>query len=72
METLWRTGLLCTVIAIVFATEVEGGCRDEFVQSQGECVCLSVCVCDVCVCVCWGGGGDPELDRPCQPVLRSF
>lgn len=37
METLWRTGLLCTVIAIVFATEVEGGRRDEFVQSQGEC-----------------------------------
>lgn len=37
METLWRTGLVCTVIAIVFATEVEGGRRDEFVHSQGEC-----------------------------------
>lgn len=37
METLWRTGLACTVIAIVFATEVAGGRRDEFVQSQGEC-----------------------------------
>ncbi|TNM88280.1 hypothetical protein fugu_006501 [Takifugu bimaculatus] len=34
METLWRTGLVCTVIAIVFATEVDGDHRDEFVQSQ--------------------------------------
>lgn len=38
METLWRTGLVCTVIAIVFATEVDGDHRDEFVQSQGECL----------------------------------
>lgn len=36
METLWRTGLVCTVIVIVFATEVEGGHKDEFAQSQGE------------------------------------
>uniref|UniRef100_H3CXS6 ADAM metallopeptidase with thrombospondin type 1 motif, 10 n=1 Tax=Tetraodon nigroviridis TaxID=99883 RepID=H3CXS6_TETNG len=34
METLWRTGLVCTVVAIVFATEVAGGRRDEFVHSQ--------------------------------------
>lgn len=34
METLWRTGLVCTVIIVMVATEVEGGHRDEFAQSQ--------------------------------------
>ncbi|GLD49791.1 A disintegrin and metalloproteinase with thrombospondin motifs 10-like isoform X1, partial [Lates japonicus] len=34
METLRRTGLVCTVIVIMVATEVAGGHRDEFAQSQ--------------------------------------
>lgn len=34
METLWRTGLVCTVIIVMVATEVAGGHRDEFAQSQ--------------------------------------
>ncbi|KAG8003162.1 A disintegrin and metalloproteinase with thrombospondin motifs 6 [Nibea albiflora] len=35
METLWRTGLVCTVIIIIMiATEVEGGHRDESAKSQ--------------------------------------
>ncbi|KAF3690702.1 A disintegrin and metalloproteinase with thrombospondin motifs 6 [Channa argus] len=34
METLWRTGLVCTVIVIMAATEVAGGHRAEFAQSQ--------------------------------------
>ncbi len=36
METLWRTGLVCTVIVIMVATEVAGGHRREIAQSQGE------------------------------------
>ncbi|XP_032380775.1 A disintegrin and metalloproteinase with thrombospondin motifs 10 isoform X1 [Etheostoma spectabile] len=34
MEMLWRTGLVCTAIVVMVATEVEGGHSDEFVQSQ--------------------------------------
>ncbi|XP_040897108.1 A disintegrin and metalloproteinase with thrombospondin motifs 10 [Toxotes jaculatrix] len=34
METLRRTGLVCTVIVVMVATEVAGGRRDEFAQSQ--------------------------------------
>lgn len=37
MEALRRTGLVCTVIVIVFATEAAGGHKeDEPAQSQGE------------------------------------
>lgn len=36
METLWRTGLVCTVIVVMAATEVAGGHTDEFAQLQGE------------------------------------
>lgn len=36
MEALRRTALVCTVIVIAFATEVVGGHKDEFGQSQGE------------------------------------
>ncbi|XP_078802043.1 A disintegrin and metalloproteinase with thrombospondin motifs 10 isoform X3 [Oryzias latipes] len=34
METLWRTGLACTVIIIMVASEVAEGRRDDFAQSQ--------------------------------------
>lgn len=36
MEMLWRTGLVYTVIIVMAATEVAGGHRDEFAQSQGK------------------------------------
>lgn len=37
MEALLRTGLVCTVIVIVFATEAAGGRKeDESAQSQGK------------------------------------
>lgn len=36
MEALWRTGLVCTVIVIVFATEAAGGRKEDSAQSQGE------------------------------------
>lgn len=48
MEALLRTGLVCTVIVIVFATEAAGGLKeDESVHSQGKwrevcCVRLTV------------------------------
>lgn len=47
METLRRTGLVCTVIVIAMvAAEVAGGHRDEFAQSQGERrqFCFIMCV----------------------------
>ncbi|KAM7011971.1 A disintegrin and metalloproteinase with thrombospondin motifs 10 isoform 1-T1 [Tautogolabrus adspersus] len=34
MEMLWRTGLVCSVIIVMVATEVAGGHRDEFAESQ--------------------------------------
>lgn len=36
MEMLWRTGLVCTFIVVMVATQVAGGHKDEFAQSQGE------------------------------------
>lgn len=62
METLWRTGLVCTVIAIVFATGVEGGRRDEFVQSQGESK-KSASPALVCPTVAHGYGVPPSPSR---------
>lgn len=34
METLWRTGLVCTLVMVMAASEVARGHRDEFAQSQ--------------------------------------
>lgn len=34
MEMLWRTGLVCTFIVVMVATQVAGGHKDEFAQSQ--------------------------------------
>lgn len=44
MESLRRTGLVCTVIVIMVVAEVAGGYRDEFAQSQGETVSYETCI----------------------------
>lgn len=55
MEALLRTGLVCTVIVIVFATEAAGGLKeDEAAQSRGKWRE----VCSVRLTVTFSGSGD--------------